>query len=216
MGLRGYRTNVGASSAPGPYLRGSKKVTAVGKQADLRNKVNRLERQVARLKPEVIQYVHNENCNSTGVGWNQVTLDVTRDLITWANFRDNIDGDKWHNLAIQIRIWAANASISTIRLVCYIPTRAAAVWTPSTGFSAVEIPDKTAFKVLSDVLVTHDIDQYGFQTQYVNLGKALTYYNSDADVIDRNHIKVAIVWETGSVASVLDIVTSYGLLVTNK
>lgn len=210
-GLRGYRGTNGVTSS---YLRGAK--VQVNKKPTLQNKVAKIERQISKLKPEVIQHINNENIVSTGFGTKVVTLDCTRDLIDWTEFRDKITGDRWYNKGLQFRIMSVSSNVSAIRVVVYVPARPSAVFSPTAGYQLVEVPGQVPFKVLSDHLVTSDVNQFSFMTNYISLGNSLTEYNSTANIIDKNHVKIAVIWDSTSSASTLDLICSYSHLVTNK
>ena len=195
------------------YLRGTKAFQS-RRAPTLINKVNRLERQVNRQKPEKIHFIDSAIFNNPTASYAFVDFDVTRLFINDTRFRDDIMGDKWYNHSLKLKLHF-NTAIEGLRIVVYTPKRSG---TTNSGLGANSVSwsailDPTAFQV--------HLDRY-YNSAYINsepkLGyfckiKSLCQYNSEVDIIDRNNIRVALLWETKSAG---DLRYDWDLTVSNK
>lgn len=190
--LRGSNGGINTSTS---YLRGSKQPPRRGSPTTLANKVKRLERKVAQLKPSIEDFRFTQQL-TTATGVNTANIDITRDLIDASAFRDKILGDEWYNRELVFCIQATSAAITRLRCMVYIPTRAGTtVFVPVSGYEYVSTPDSIAFKVLSDTYHAAPFSASPLIAKVqVNLRSILTKYNSDGDNIDRNAFQVQLVW----------------------
>jgi len=194
------------------YLRGTKAFTA-RKAPTLVNKVNRLQREVNRQKPEKIHWIDSANAAHV-IGQKSIDVDITRLFIDEARFRDDITGDKWYNHSLDVRL-KFDTPINGLRVVIYTPKRSGTTTAGlTTGYNSFIAPlDPTAFIVHLDRNINSNYNsEYPFLRFYTKL-KALTQYNSEADIIDRNNIRVAILYEAQAAGNVY---YSWDLTVTNK
>jgi hypothetical protein len=175
------------------YLRGTKK-TPIRKAPSLANKVAALSAQVSKNKPEIQQFKFTAE-PTTVVGSNDIDTDVSRVLVDNADFRDSVTGDKWYNKQLRVHV-TGTSDIPRLRLIVYVPLRAGTL--VMTGFANNPfdfIPDRTAWRVLYDRNYTSPNTAVGASGGvYLNLRSLMTIYNSDADVIDRNNIRVKLVY----------------------
>lgn len=196
--LRGSYNPGSTSNASGNRgnLRGSRVRAVSSRSPTLSNKVRKLERQVRKLKPELKQFVTSAAGAPVGAGFNKIDNSITRSLISWSEFRDNVNGDQWVNKGLQLNIKSASGAITLMRVVVYVPLRASnVVWGP-TGLT--QIPDMTAFSVLYDQTFSPDFSAGKmFVKAFIKMDR-LTKYNSDGDTIDRNNIRYMVMWETTS------------------
>lgn len=210
MGLRGARNQPGPMASGGPYLRGSLMGIRTYKKPTLTNKVARLERQVASQKPELHQYPNAYTANSSGSGFNFLDRNITRDFIDSSNFRDNVNGDRFRQRGLKIYLHGLSGAVFNFRVVVYVNRRAST--TTFTPTSIGQIYDITATDLLYD---------QPFQKLY-NAGQMLhkvyvpmnriCMYNSDSDIIDKNGIRIVVMWQTTSGAATPDVAVDYALM----
>jgi len=195
------------------YLRGTKAFRS-RKAPTLANKVNRLERQVNRQKPEKIHHIDSALVTVPTAQFAHVDKDITRNFVDSTRFRDDITGDKWYNHSLKLKLHF-NSPIFGLRIVIYTPKRSG---TTNAGLSAssaswTAILDPTAFIVhLDRYYNAPDINSEPKLGYYVNL-KSLCQYNSEVDIIDRNNVRVSILWEAKAAG---DLRYDWDLAVTNK
>lgn len=183
------------------YLRGSLKYAPRrGVSPTLYNKVQALERKVNKQKPEIQSHQKASFVDSIGASGHSLDLSVTRELISDANFRTWITGDKWYNDRLSFKFFCDNPNVHGLRVVIYVPTRAATTvvgWPGGYG-NLTYIPDPTGYLVLFDRIFNNpSSDRFGGQGQ-VSLRQLMTIYNSEADVIDRNTIRLCYLWYAGA------------------
>lgn len=110
-----------------PYLRGSKygkAPLAFAKPASLAGKVKKLERRVARQSPEIRYWPYDiDILNATTIG----TTDIAFSTLFTADtdFRDNVSGDKWRNLALRLAFGAETVALDRVRIIIYKSNRVA-------------------------------------------------------------------------------------------
>jgi len=195
------------------YLRGTKAFQS-RRAPTLVNKVNRLERQVNRQKPETIHWIDSAIFNNPTASFAFVDFDVTRLFIDDTRFRDDITGDKWYQHSLKLKLHF-NVPIQGLRVVIYTPKRSG---TTNSGLAAnsvswTAILDPTAFKVHLDRYYNSTNTSDEPKLNIFTTVKSLCQYNSEVDIIDRNNIRVAFLWETKAAG---DLRYSWDLTVTNK
>mgnify|MGYP000608867388 CR=1 FL=1 len=194
------------------YLRGTKAFQS-RRAPTLSNKVTRLERQVNRQRPEKIHWIDSTN-TFHALGQKSIDFDVTRLFINSTRFRDDITGDKWYNHSIDLRL-KFDTPINGLRVVIYTPKRSGTTTAGlTTGYTSFTAPlDPTAFIVHLDRAINSNYNsEYPFLRFYAKLN-SLTQYNSEADILDRNNIRVAILYEASNAGNIY---YSWDLMVTNK
>lgn len=189
MGLRGA-----GSYTPRSYLRGSYNKPMAGGYAPktIQNQINTLKRQVGKNKPAKCYFRENYTATaSAGIGG--TTHSVTNDVISNANFRNNINGDVWTNHYLRLSGIVDNTNLTT-RIIVYVPKKTgSSITSPTTAFGLVAIPDPAAWWVLDDFYVTQarDADDHGFN-RFVSLKGLHTLYNTSATTLERGEIKIAV------------------------
>jgi len=196
------------------YLRGTKAFQA-RRAPTLANKVTRLERQVNRQKPERIHSIKALIKNTPLAQFDFIEVDVTRELINNTPFfRENITGDKWYNHFLQFKLHF-NTSIQGYRIIIYTPKRSGST-TAGLGANSASwtaILDPTAFQVhLDRYYNSPHTNSEPKATHSVRLN-SLTQFNSEVNIIDRNNVRVFVLWETKSAG---DLRYEWDLTVTNK
>lgn len=135
----------------GGNLRGTKYVVA---GPSLNTKVKRLERLVARQKPETRYFHKNDKTYATILGVNSYEFDLASDLTGWTLFRDNVSGDAWHNLYMKLSLACATAATQRVRIVVYSPKRAnvsATSYSPTNSLAAfTHVYDPSNVRILYD------------------------------------------------------------------
>lgn len=203
-----------------PYLRGTytkwqkQLLAADAKRPTLAGKVKRLEYEVRKIAPEKQYFLHPETFNQIAGGIYVSDLAITREFVDAAVFRNFITGDKWRNHWIEIQ-FKPNVYVDCIRCVVYCAKRGGTslnTWGTGTG-AFVNQPDPTGFTLYADRTFRppHGTSEPHYRMS-VRLNN-LTEYNSEADVIDRNNVRVAFIYE---MASAGDLYTTYKLCLTNK
>lgn len=112
-----------------PYLRGSKygKTSLVmAKPASLAGKVKKLERRVARQAPETRFWPNDlDILNGTTIDTHDIALSSLFTADT--NFRDNVTGDKWRNLALRMAFGAETVALDRVRIIVYKSNRVSTI-----------------------------------------------------------------------------------------
>jgi len=190
----------------------------------LANKLKKLERQVAKNKPELLQFRYNDTIANTVVGTNVFNIDISDDLTKWGSFRDNVTGDKWVNRQIHLNCFTEIDLIECARLVVYMPKNAFSIWSPSTGFEFVDQPDISAFKVLHDKIVYPNsslIDTVnGGGSRFschakVNMNNT-TVWNSSSGNFEKNRLRAVLIYSTPQDVANIQFNYGYSYLFTNK
>lgn len=180
------------------YLRGSLKYAPNrGVSPTLYNKIQALERKINKQKPEIQSHQKASFVSTASGGAHSLDLSVTRELISDANFRSWITGDKWYNDRFKFKFFTDDTTFHGMRVVVYAPTRAATTvvgWPGGYG-NFTYIPDPTGYMVLYDKIFNTPATDTRFGGQAsLSLRQLMTIYNSEADVIDRNTIRIAFLW----------------------
>lgn len=190
-----------------PYnLRGSssKYRLRVYRPPTLKNRVDTLARKVAAQKPEIQYYDEAQLISFAGAGFSVTDIDATRELIDNASFRDYITGDKWKNLGLYVRCAGTGLNVTRLRILVYTPKRAGTSNFPAlTGASIfTQIPDPTAFTTHSDYTWDANDPIGSLTVQSQTSLKMITQYNSEADIVDRNGVRIWIARESSGVGGV--------------
>ncbi|AXH79058.1 MAG: hypothetical protein [Circular genetic element sp.] len=180
-------------------LRGTKRKQATNaawsQRQTIQNQITALKVQVSKNKPETQYYRSTATVSSATTGNEITTIPVTSNLIASSNFRDTVTGDKWANLRLSLDTYVS-ADVSHMRVLIYVPKKAGNRFDPSGGTMFVSHPDKSAFWVLSDKLITLDRG-YGSDSGFTackssaNFQGLHTLYNSDSATLEQGEIVVA-------------------------
>lgn len=186
----------GTNTVKNGYLRGTKSNSNNARPPTLSNKVKKLEREVGRLKPTLEDFRWN-NTFVTVIGKSIHNLTVTEDIKDDADFRKKLLGDEWYNKQITCCFGATSANITRARIIIYSPKRGgSAAFAPSTGYEFVQVPDNTAWTVFSDTLhVAYTTNQPLTARVQASLKNYKTQYNSDGNIVERNNIKIYLVYQ---------------------
>jgi hypothetical protein len=179
----------------------------------LQNQISALRAKVNSQKPETQHYQVSNNHTSSGIVTETVNLLPTSSLIASTNFRQNVTGDKWTNIALRLK-FNLEGDAKMARIVCYVPKKTGDRFAPS-SHATTTIPDPSAFWVISDSYVNHDTAaQNTCVTRNFNLRKMKTIYDSNTTSLERGEIVVAIISEPGT-ASTLQYSYAYDLIYHN-
>lgn len=177
-------------------------------------RIRRLEAELSRQRPELQQFRANAFLTTTAIIANDYDLNVTQVFIDDADFRDKVTGDKWYNKKLNIRLNSLDAGIAKVRVIVYIPQNTDSTLTLTAGYQYTQIPDSTAWKILHDACYDKPYSTALFYRNiHVNLGNALTLYNSDASLLDKNPIKCKFIWQSTNTTAFR---VTTGLYFTNK
>jgi len=138
-GLRGYaRSRQNASI---------QKMLPIGVNDITSMRVQSLQRQVARISPNIENYNLAPaaiSCAASATTLNDYS--ITSNVITSSEFGTKYLGDKFRNISLLIRT-SASESLNVVRCILYIPR------VPNDGISSIDfqgIPDETRYTVLMD------------------------------------------------------------------
>lgn len=163
----------------------------------LQNQITALRRQVNQQKPETQYYRVSGTHNSTGIGIGQNNHLVTSSLIGSANFRQNVTGDQWANIALNLKFTMAPAC-QIARVLVYVPKKSGSRFTPASN-GTVEHPDPSSFWVVSDTYIRHnDNSTQEPASRRFNLKKLKTIYDSNAVSIERGEIVLTVIYDTAA------------------
>jgi hypothetical protein len=181
----------------------------------LQNQISALRAKVNSQKPETQHYQVSNNHTSGGTLVTEtVNLLPTSSLIASTNFRQNVTGDKWTNIALRMKFNLA-AEASMARILCYVPKKTGDRFTPAT-FATTTIPDPNSFWVISDTYVNHAANNRMSTcvTRNFNLRNMKTIYDSNTTSLERGEIVVCIITEP-AVANTLQYTYAYDLIYHN-
>lgn len=195
------------------YLRGTKAFRA-RRSPTLVNKVERIQRQLNRQRPEKIHWINSDSINVPSAQIKHYDVDLTRSLINSTRFRDDITGDKWYNHSCNLRL-KFNSPILNLRVLVYTPKRSGIVTANLSNSSAdyTSILDPTAFIVYLDRYYNASYNGVEPALNFYCNCKSMTSYNSEEDVLDRNNIRICFIWEAATAG---DLYYQSHLTITNK
>jgi hypothetical protein len=164
----------------------------------LQNQISALRAKVNSQKPETQHYqVANNHISGGTVATETVNLLPTSSLIGSTNFRQNVTGDKWTNIALRFKL-NLEPDAKMARIICYVPKKTGDRFSPG-SYATTTIPDPSSFWVISDSYVNPDTTaQNTCITRNFNLKKMKTIYDSNTTTLERGEIVVAIISEPGT------------------
>jgi len=180
-------------------LRGTKRKQATNaawsQRQTIQNQITALKVQVSKNKPETQYYRSSGTILSATTGNEITTIPITANLIASPNFRDTVTGDKWSNLGLSLDTYVS-ADVSHMRVLIYVPKKAGNRFSPSGGTMFVSQPDKSAFWVLSDKLVTlgrgyNNDNGFTAVKSKANFQGLHTLYNSDSATLEKGEVVIA-------------------------
>lgn len=202
----------------GTYKKSNKLVVAKTIRPSLQDQLQALKTQVNRNKPE-IQWFRGDgtitSVSPTAVDLN--TVNITSSIIASSDFRNNVIGDIWTNIALSMRFYV-NPDCSHFRYVIYVPKKTGTIFAP-TQHQFVRMPDPSAFWILADNTCTTDTatnfkGQRAFN-KTVRLNRLKSIYNTSSSVLERGEIKVLIM-TLGRTAGEQALDYSFNLTYSNK
>jgi len=188
-----------------PFLRGSKptkNVQVISAAPSLNSKIRRLERKVAGQTPETRYYQHTDSINSKATaGTFTSDVSVTETLIGSSPFfRDNISGDRWQNLNLELKFATETVATERVRVIVYMPMSATATASTATGFPTdfCSMQDPSKIRILYDrVWDSTGFDTTLCKTVYANINRE-TLYNSTGTSVEKGNLRVRITAETNA------------------
>lgn len=169
---------------------------AFASKPTLQNQISALRNQVSKNKPETIHYRGEGTYDASSAGRYISNVLITQNVINWTQFRNNITGDKWRNLSLDISL-GFMPSEGANRVLVYVPRKSGQRYTPSSQ-ELNAYPDPSAFWVISDDLIQKQ-DAYPtgeVRTVYkkkINLRGLHTIYNSDSTVLEKGEIILCVI-----------------------
>lgn len=191
------------------YLRGSKRPYKTYQQKTLRNEINLLKRKVARNTPAPVYFDTITTLPSFSASpdeFKRATIDITDDILSLTGFRDQINGDEWYNNSVKLSLTLFGET-EQAWCVVYAPNLASTVFAPPESADGnVTLPDPAAFRVLSSRRINRESPKDTTTSDYphvtyewiVPLRSMKTLFNSDANIVEKNPIKVMILLKKGS------------------
>ncbi|MBA7556247.1 hypothetical protein ES705_48946 [subsurface metagenome] len=180
-----------------PYLRGKKAPYAFAHKgaqpAGLQNQINRLKTQVGKNTPETKYFRFSATIDSATSGNELSTINATQALINSTSFRDNINGERWSNVAINLNV-IAQPDCTNLRVMIYVPKRSGESFSPSllSGTCYTRFPDPGKYWVLADKMMTSQTtDVITPLKMRCNLKGLKTILDSNATAIEKGEIKIA-------------------------
>lgn len=157
----------------------------------LQNQITALRTQINRQKPETQFYRLAMAHQSSSVNAETNHYNVTNSLISAADFRQNVTGDRWTNLWLKLNI-VASATCDALRVLVYIPKIAGTRATPSVPFAGV--PDPSAFTMLADYSVNQEAnaDRLKGRQKWISLRRIKTIYDSQGANIERGEVIITV------------------------
>lgn len=157
----------------------------------LQNQIKELRTQINRQKPETQFYRLAQAHQATSVNPETNHYNITNSLITAADFRQNVTGDKWTNLYLKLNV-VASATCDALRVLVYVPKIAGTRATPSVPFAGC--PDPSAFTMLADYHVNQEsnADRLKGRQKWISLRRIKTIYDSQAANIERGEVIVTV------------------------
>lgn len=161
-----------------------------------------LERKVRGLKPERKHFFFTDLLiKSAALGFGRKDGNITTSFHGWANFRDNVLGDKWKNHSLKLALRCDNYN-GMIRLVVYYPKRVGDTWSP-TNIGAIPDPNDTVVlydRVLRpDPGTTNDVSAQSQKNMLhfctIPLGNRITIHDGN---VRRNELRYAIMTHSTS------------------
>lgn len=161
----------------------------------LQNQITAIKAQVSKNKPETQYYLTDGTIDSVGL-FNEISnIPVTANLIASTGFRDTVTGDRWANQSLKLTTYLA-PDCTHYRQLIYVPKKVGNRFAPSlTAITFTAVPDKNAFWVLSDKLVSTSETGAGYKAikTSVNFKGLHTLYNSSSAILERGEIVVCFI-----------------------
>lgn len=159
----------------------------------LQNQISALKAQVNRQKPETQYFRVSGVRTSTTTAIEQVNFLVTDSLISSTNFRQNVTGDQWTNIALNLKM-NMTSDCYGCRIICYVPKKAGTRFTPSSQQMVAHL-DPSSFWTISDTYMNHqDTSSNEFTSRRFNLKKLKTLYDSNVGTIERGEVIISVIY----------------------
>lgn len=163
----------------------------------LQNQLTALKAQVSKQKPETQYYRATGTHTSASLSVETTHYNITASLINSVNFRDNVTGDRWTNLALSLKYFMG-INTDVMRVLVYVPKREGTRFAPATN-PFTEHPDPSSYWIISDFYVTHrDSTTSEAIMRRVKLKSLKTIYDSNSGQIEKGEVIVTIMsWTPG-------------------
>lgn len=159
----------------------------------LQNQITALKAQVNRQKPETQYFRVSGAHTNTGGTIEQTNHLITSSLISSANFRQNVTGDQWTNIALNLNM-ALYKECRGARVILYVPKKAGTRFTPASS-QLVEQVDPSSFWVISDTYLNHSTEaNLSNHSRRFNLRKMKTIYDSNAAQIEKGELVLSVIY----------------------
>lgn len=173
----------------------------------LETRLREMNRKINKNKPETKHYFDNYGSNIILANTTtRIDKDITTEFHQDPDFRENVLGDKWRNLSLEVRLRQNGTPFTTgaVRLVVYKPKRPGSVWP---GVSLIQMIDPNDHTVLFDQYVpihAASATQLCLLPKHykINLRNTITSYDT---LIRKGDIKLALLCQAGSTGYTMDI-----------
>lgn len=179
-----------------PY-RASRPYSSSKPTTRLATELKALHRKINKQKPETKHWFYSWGSVMSAGTTSRVDLDLTDQFHADASFRDNVLGDKWRNLKLDIRMYSETAgALGAVRLIVYKPKRPGSTWP---GITLHQHIDPNDYTVLLDKYIPpylhgpSDTTPSKFCKRYiVNLRNTITSFDT---AVRKGEIKVAVMMD---------------------
>nr|AGA18485.1 hypothetical protein [uncultured marine virus] len=159
----------------------------------LQNQITALKAQVNRQKPETQYFRVSGSHSNTGGTIEQNNHLITSSLISSTNFRQNVTGDQWTNIALNLKI-ALLKECRGARVILYVPKKAGTRFTPGSS-QLVEQIDPSSFWVISDTFMNQQTEaNLSNHSRRFNLKKMKTIYDSNVASIEKGELVLSVIY----------------------
>lgn len=184
-----------------PALRGTAraiKSSTSYRKPSYQTQINKLKRQVAHNKRELVRHTIDGTLTPAGTGLILTQIAVTGDIKNAATFRDDITGSKWRNVYMDVSC-KVPSDFTGFRMIVYVPKKPGQRFSPATQAFTKQLDPNFAWTVADQRYTPDTMDNRVFRTR-VNLKSLKTIYNDDLSVLEKGEVVVLFIHQ-GSTTS---------------
>lgn len=182
-------------------LRGTQKkrktYAVLNARPTLQNQITALKVQVSKQKPETQYYRVSGVHTTTSANLETTHYNITLGLVNSLTFRDNVTGDRWSNLALNMKYFMS-PDCDSMRILAYVPKKPGSRFSPASN-QMTEHPDPSSFWVIHDSYIVHSNDAQSTPTsRKLSLKSLKTIYDSNAGAIEKGEVIITLIsWTPG-------------------
>lgn len=189
------------------YLRGTarnSKLVYKGPRS-LQDQVNYLRKKIKNVTPALVYFHKSVELTDPDVtaNYKSFQINITADFTSDAKFRNNVIGDEFMNKYLKLRYNSDGNDVTALRIIVYSSKLGDTIFQPSPNAAGLStIPDPAAFKVFYDKFLTNE-NSLANQTEniFVGLRDLVTIYNDSNNTLERNPIRVVVLWQVATATS---------------